>query len=164
MKLALKPFTEKDIPQFYEWMKSESEEMLTFIDGVTFGRPITIEGITNYHNNAISKKWLSFKFLVDGEIIGHIELIRLDLVAQTSAIGYVYIRRDRRGVGFGKKMLELLLLHAKIKIGLKYLDLLVGENNNPAQHFYKKCGFGYSGKTLEKGGTNMLVMYIKFKY
>lgn len=161
MNFKLFPFIVKDIPLFHKWMDSESEEMLTFIDGGTYGRPLTLDAVTQCYNNAISKKWQPFKFLVDDEVIGHIELIRLDRVAQTSAIGYVYICKDWRGKGMGKKMVALFLNHAKERIGLNYLDLLVGENNITARRFYEKCGFGYSGETLKKGGTKMLVMCIE---
>ena len=57
-------------------------------------------------------------------------------------------------------MINLFLTYARENLNLENLNLLVGEDNLSAQRFYEKCGFNYSGESLEKGGTQMLVMEI----
>ena len=101
----------------------------------------------------------SFKYVIGDEPIGHIEFIRLDREKRRSAIGFVYIRNDLRGRGYGKEMICLFLDYARNKLNLTYLDMYVGEDNEAARVFYEKCGFGYSGETLMRGGVKMLVMF-----
>lgn len=55
--------------------------------------------------------------------------------------GFVIIDPDRRGQGYGKKMLQLGLVYAKDIFGAKKVSLGVFENNELAYYCYKAAGF-----------------------
>ena len=55
--------------------------------------------------------------------------------------GFVVVDSNRRGKGYGKKMLQLGLSYAKEVFGTKKVTLGVFKNNEPAYYCYKSVGF-----------------------
>ena len=55
--------------------------------------------------------------------------------------GFVVVDSEKRGKGYGKKMLQLGLKYAKEIYGAKKVSLGVFENNESAYHCYKAVGF-----------------------
>ena len=62
-------------------------------------------------------------------------------------IRHVEIREDYRGIGFGKKIMDVIIEHLKPK--KLPIQLYVDPQNTPAVNLYKKLGF----KLIKKGAA-----------
>ena len=75
------------------------------------------------------------------ETVGHIQLMTIDYVAKTCALGRVLIYKKHRGQGFGKAMVQAAAAFAFEYLNLKGVTLGVFDFNTPAIATYKKIGF-----------------------
>lgn len=71
------------------------------------------------------------------EVIGYVLYNSLYENADILALA---IRKDRRGKGYGQKLLNYLLVNLKEK-GIEQVFLEVRASNRPALKLYQKCGF-----------------------
>lgn len=62
----------------------------------------------------------------------------------------VYVHKDFRGKGIGKKLLEVLVAEGK-KCGLHYLLARISEGNNSSIHIHQQQGFNIIGVMHEVG-------------
>jgi len=71
-------------------------------------------------------------------------------IDRSTLSGYIYsvrVRKDMRGRGLGKILMEALLAYAK-KLGLNRVYLVVDSENKIAVSLYNKLGFRCTGKML----------------
>lgn len=93
-----------------------------------------------------------------GELIGNVTLSRQtsSKMNHRASILAVYVAREARGKGVGKRLMEELLAYAKKWDGLEKLDLMVASHNHSAKRLYANLGFATYGvekmamKTAEK--------------
>jgi len=77
-----------------------------------------------------------------GDVVGHIEFIRVDYEKLTGHIGRVLIGNpSNRGKGLGKEMLSVFIDWAFGKLRLEEVTLSVFDFNAPALECYKGLGF-----------------------
>ena len=74
-------------------------------------------------------------------IVGHLILRFTDAEKTTLRIGFVIVDDSKRGMGYGKQMLQLALSFAFDIFKAKKVTLGVLENNPGAYHCYKAAGF-----------------------
>ena len=74
-------------------------------------------------------------------IVGHLILRFIDAEKTTLRIGFVIVDDSKRGMGYGKQMLQLALSFAFDIFKAKKVTLGVLENNPGAYHCYKAAGF-----------------------
>ena len=80
--------------------------------------------------------------VLSDEVIGHIEIMRVNYEKRTAHLGRVLIGNpDDRGKGYGIEMVSLALHFAFNSIGLNELTLGVFDFNTPAIACYKGLGF-----------------------
>lgn len=78
--------------------------------------------------------------------IGYGLIMDIDLYNKEASLALVIGKKEYRGKGFGKEVLELLLKHAFIGINLESVYLEVNEYNKAAIQLYENSGFKYVGK------------------
>ncbi len=74
-------------------------------------------------------------------IVGHLIMRFTDENKTTLRFGFVIVDDSKRGMGYGKEMLQLALKYAFEIIKVKKVTLGVFENNTSAYHCYKSVGF-----------------------
>lgn len=66
-------------------------------------------------------------------------------MAHRATVIMVYVRRDRRGGGHAKALLDVLVAHAR-QAGIRQLELFVSAENPAAIRFYQREGFAEAGR------------------
>lgn len=74
-------------------------------------------------------------------IVGHLIMRYMDVEKTHLRFGFVIVSDERRGQGYGKKMLQLALDYAFNIFGAEKVTLGVFDNNPPAINCYKSVGF-----------------------
>ncbi|MBP1858440.1 GNAT family N-acetyltransferase [Rhizobium herbae] len=88
----------------------------------------------------------------EGEPVAIMGLMRQSAskMAHRATVIMVYVRRDRRGGGHAKALLDVLVRHARVA-GIRQLELAVSAENPTAIRFYRREGFAEVGRI--PGGT-----------
>jgi L-amino acid N-acyltransferase len=89
---------------------------------------------------------------INGAVIGWASLTKWsDRCAydSTSEVS-VYVHKDHRGKGAGKRLLEILVLEGE-KCGLHYLLARISEGNEASIHLHEQFGFSHVGIMHEVG-------------
>ncbi|WP_290771279.1 ribosomal protein S18-alanine N-acetyltransferase [Anaerofustis sp.] len=73
------------------------------------------------------------------------------------------VKEDRRGLGYGKKLLDLIIRHA-LKKGITDMTLEVRESNQTAINMYKSLGFKTYGKRKNYYEDNKEDAYIMWRF
>lgn len=81
------------------------------------------------------------------EPVGIIGLLRqrASKMAHRATIVMVYVRKDLRGMGLSKRLLDVITDHAR-DIGIRQLELSVSAENFAAARFYLREGFSEVGR------------------
>jgi len=138
--VILKTFEKKDIPELLEWMKDSDAEFLIQFAGSKYRFPLDEKQLLD---TLYDKSILVFKAIDEttGAMIGHCQLMKIDLPNQSATIARVLIKPDKRGLGYGYAMLKELINYAKSVFELKQLKLKVFDFNQSAVRCYLKLGF-----------------------
>lgn len=108
----------------FDWEQRKSEKLLSWT------KPITEEGWSR-----------SFILLDNGECKGHIHLKNLFSGTLHRAQLGMGMEMEVRGLGYGKKLLQLAIDWAKIEQTLFWIDLQYFSHNTPAKKLYESAGF-----------------------
>lgn len=142
------------------WIKDE-ETMLKFA-GIGFQYPLTEQQLINY----IDKNPNRLLFLgIDENLnpIAYGEIIPQDNVS--ARLGHLIIGESQnRGQGLGKKLIQLLIEEAIMRLQITRMDLFLLEGNQLAQHCYVNYGFQFVPNdftiTYQNKSYNILKMTI----
>ena len=144
-----------DIESFYRWSA-----------GVLGTYPID-ESKFNERIKELKSGKLFYPYVVklEEEVIGFFTLrYRLENVNDLT-IGFVIINPKYRGLGYGKKMLDLAINLAFNKYKSDGVNLRVFKDNNEAYNCYKKCGLKENGITdsylILGKNWDVIEMYLK---
>lgn len=132
--LRLRPYNEKDTEIILSWSKDEIA-FYKWSAGVLGEYPISKEqfGFVN--------KLMPFTAINDDEVIGFFTIRRPSENFDELRFGFVVVDPQKRGQGYGKRMLQLGIKFAKEIFGAKKVFLGVFENNESAYYCYKAVGF-----------------------
>lgn len=132
--LRLRPYNEKDTEIILSWSKDEIA-FYKWSAGVLGEYPISKEqfGLVN--------KLMPFTAINDDEVIGFFTIRRPSENFDELRFGFVVVDPQKRGQGYGKRMLQLGIKFAKEIFGAKKVSLGVFENNESAYYCYKAVGF-----------------------
>lgn len=145
--LYLRAIDEKDFPLLYSWRFSETAY------NAFYEFPVI--------NQSQYQAWLTGKldkndevnFIVclnDGIPIGMISLIGIDLRNRKAEMGRVFVESSQyQGKGYGKEMIEVILMYGFNHLGLNKIYCEVLQENEKALNSYKKCGFEIEGTLKE---------------
>ena len=138
--IILETFEKKDIPELLDWMKDSDAEFLIQFAGSKYRFPLDEKQLVD---TLYDKSILLFKALDDMTdiMIGHCQLMKLDLPNKSATIARVLIKPDKRGLGYGYAMLKELINYAKSVLKITQLNLKVFDFNQSAIRCYLKLGF-----------------------
>ncbi|MBD3407112.1 MAG: GNAT family N-acetyltransferase [Candidatus Lokiarchaeota archaeon] len=118
--------------------------------------PRTLEDIQDFitsRNKSFAGRWV-FTFGIEdttnGALVGFIDLSNINWISRTAMIDNIVIfDKEKRGKGYGKEAMLLLLNFAFNIIGLHNVCLYVYRFNQHAIEFYKNFGFQIVGNLRE---------------
>ena len=134
MALRLRPYTENDTDTILSWSKDESA-FYKWSAGVLGEYPISKEQF------GFVKNLMAFTAIDDDEVIGFFTMRRPSENFDELRFGFVIVDPEKRGQGYGKRMLKLGIKFAKEIFGAKKVSLGVFKNNESAYYCYKAVGF-----------------------
>lgn len=84
---------------------------------------------------------------LDGICVGSCEITRdqYDVSRHVGTLG-VGLQKQARGIGLGTSLVQLCLIEAKKKLGLKLVKLYVFDTNNIGKSMYEEMGFKEIGR------------------
>lgn len=132
--LRLRPYNKNDAETIISWTKDE-RAFYKWTAGVLGEYPISVEQFDTVSNV------MAFTAIDDNEIVGFFTMRRPNEFFEELRFGFVIVNSEKRGQGYGKKMLELGLKYAKEIFGVNKVQLGVFENNKPAYYCYTAVGF-----------------------
>jgi RimJ/RimL family protein N-acetyltransferase len=129
-----------------EWNKNKSKDFLYQWSGPWYKYPLTEKQIEDRVKNKANKPDSSlyiYKIILEAtkEMIGTIELFKVDRIAGTAVAGKFLIDESQRGRGFGKQVLNELLKIGFNKLELKTININVFDFNVGAIKCYESVGF-----------------------
>ena len=138
--IILKTFEKSDIPEMLDWIKDTDVEFLIQFAGPKYRFPLDEKQLLD---TLYDKSILVFKAIEEtiGAMIGHCQLMKIDLRNKSASIGRVLIKPDKRNLGYGYAMLKELINYAASVLKLKQLNLRVFDFNQSAFRCYLKLGF-----------------------
>jgi len=142
MNIDLDPYSRNDLKELISWIR-DPDELFTW-SANTFTFPLDeIQLDKHYQEVHGSDTRLMFKVIESKtrQHIGHVELNRIDRDKRKASISFVLIDPDKRGLGYGQKIVNSILNEGFHPMGLSKIDLFVFEFNTIAIKCYKKAGF-----------------------
>lgn len=132
--LRLRPYHIKDAGTILSWTEDE-RAFYKWTAGVLGEYPLSAE---QFHSVS---DLMAFTAIEDDDTVGFFTMRRPTASFDELRFGFVIVDPDKRGKGYGKRMLRLGLIYAKEIFGAKKVTLGVFRNNEPAYHCYKATGF-----------------------
>lgn len=149
-QLKLRPYKPSDAKTIVSWIKDERELRKWSSD--RYGAyPITAEDINHKYmecnGDCVELDNFYPMTAVDEQgVVGHLILRYTDGAKKVIRIGFVIIDDSKRGMGYGKQMLQLAIRYAFEMLKAEKITLGVFENNPSAYHCYKASGFREASK------------------
>ena len=134
--LKLEPFTQDDFSKLIGWIDTKRE--LVQFAGDLFTYPLSEDQLHAYlsQEKLVAKKIIHIE---SGEVIGHCELNFLNEYPRLSRI--LIGNKQNRGLGYGAKIIRLMIDAIQKEIPTKQVELRVFGYNTNAIKLYKKEGF-----------------------
>lgn len=132
--LRLRPYNLNDTEKILSWSKDE-KTFYKWTAGVLGDYPLSKEQFSKVANH------MAFTAIDDDETVGFFTMRKPSNSFDVLRFGFVVVDSEKRGKGYGKRMLQLGLKYAKEIYGAKKVSLGVFENNEPAYYCYKAVGF-----------------------
>ncbi len=143
--LRLRPYRHNDAIQIVKWCKDEYAFRQWSADRYP-KFPITAEDMNRLYDSL--DIWGLTAFDETG-IVGHLTMRCPNGNFDEVRFGFVIVDCEKRGMGYGKKMLSLAVKYAFEFVKVKKISLGVFENNTAALQCYKSVGF----KVVERDKT-----------
>ena len=144
-ELKLRPYKPEDAKTIVSWIKDE--RVLRKWSSDRYGEyPITAEDM-NYKYidcNGDCEELDNFYPLTAADAdgpVGHLILRYTNGEKTTIRLGFIIVDDTKRGMGYGKKMIQMAMQYAFDMLGAERLTLGVFENNPSAYYCYKAAGF-----------------------
>ena len=132
--LRLRPYNLNDTEKILSWSKDE-KTFYKWTAGVLGDYPLSKEQFSKVANH------MAFTAIDDDETVGFFTMRKPSNSFDVLRFGFVVVDSEKRGKGYGKRMLQLGLKYAKEIYGAKKVSFGVFENNEPAYYCYKAVGF-----------------------
>lgn len=143
--LRLRPYKPQDAETIITWIQDET--ILRKWSADRYGAyPIAAEDI-NYKYlecNGNCKEPDNFYPMTatdENGPVGHLVLRYTDPEKKVIRFGYIIVDDSKRGMGYGKKMIQMAMQYAFTMLQAEKITLGVFENNPAAYHCYKAAGF-----------------------
>lgn len=141
----------EDLKHLHEYINSLVKERAL----IGMQKPISMENEIDWLSDKIKKAETGNVIMliveVNGKVVGSSEIKKKELDANkhvgTLAIG---LRKEFRGMGIGKEMMNSLASIAKKELGIRIIESSYYELNNASERLHKSCGFKEVGR-IPKG-------------
>lgn len=141
--LKLRPYQKEDAKDIVTWIKDEKDFRQWSAD--LFSKyPIEAKDLQENYDNAMKSMGENFIPIVvydDSGIVGQLFIRFPDNEKKTARFGFVIVDDTKRGLGYGKEMLQLALKYTFDQWKVNKVTLGVFENNPSAYFCYKAVGF-----------------------
>jgi len=138
--ISLEPFESTDIERLISWVDSNKLNIIWASDTFTF--PLNYKQLSFYLESATKNGIIIFKVIHsengNSDVVGHAEL---DVLENEIKISRLLISKEKRGKGYGEKMMNALIQYIKTNLKFKDICLTVFTFNKPAITLYEKLGF-----------------------
>lgn len=134
----LRRFESSDAPTILGWCTDKRSFRLWSADRYKDFPASTDEMLAMYGAGNV----FPFTLVDGGDVVGHLILRYPTENKDIVRLGFVIVDKARRGMGYGRKMLELAIDYARINLGAKRITLGVFCENASAIECYKAVGFG----------------------
>ncbi len=143
--LILRPYKPDDAKSIVKWIKDEVSFRKWCADRYE-NYPITPENINFKYIkcNGDCKEWDNFYPVTavdENGPVGHLIMRYTNKEKTIIRMGFVIVDDSKRGMGYGKKMMQMAMGYAFDMLGAKKVTLGVFENNPSAYYCYKAAGF-----------------------
>ena len=132
--IRLRPYHQNDADVILSWIHDETA-FYKWSAGVLGEYPLS-----NQQFHAVSN-FMAFSAIDDNELVGFFTMRKPTESFDVLRFGFVIVDAEKRGKGYGKKMLQLGVQYAKQIYGAKKVTLGVFENNEAAYYCYRAVGF-----------------------
>lgn len=144
-ELKLRPYKPEDAKTIVSWIKDE--RALRKWSSDRYGEyPITAEDM-NYKylecngDCEEADNFYPMTAVDEKGPVGHLILRYTNEEKTTIRLGFIIVDDTRRGMGYGKRMIQMAMQYAFDMLGAEQLTLGVFENNPSAYYCYKAAGF-----------------------
>src|SRR5512133_260430 len=128
MSIELHPFSRSDFKELISWIRTPDE--LFIWSATTFTFPLDENQLEKHYQEAQESNTRFMYTVIDSateEHIGHIELTRIDREKEKASIAYVLVNSERRGLGYGKAVMQSILNECFARMKILKVDLFVFE-------------------------------------
>lgn len=139
--LRLRPYKACDAQTIISWIKDEVAFRKWCADRYE-NYPITADDMNaQYDGTRFSDSFYPMTAFDETGVVGHLIMRFVDEEKSSLRFGFVIVDDTKRGMGYGKEMLQLSIKYAFEILKVQKVSLGVFENNAPAYHCYKAAGF-----------------------
>ena len=144
-QFILRPYKPCDAEKIVSWIKDERIFYKWCAD--RFGEyPISAEDINHKYiecnGDCVEADNFYPMTAVDKDgAVGHLILRYTNAEKTTIRLGFIIVEDSKRGMGYGKRMIQMAMHYAFDMLKAERITLGVFENNLPAYHCYKAAGF-----------------------
>lgn len=154
MRITLRQFTRDDYGRLIAWVNAGAAESFVRWAGSAFKYPLTEQALEAHLAEAdgpeASRRVYAAVDEDTGEVVGHVELSRLDAVNGSAMISRLLVGDPAaRGKGIGGQIVSRLLQHGFSELELRRLAAYVLDFNLPAIRMYEGLGFKTEGVSVE---------------
>ena len=138
--MELRDYKESDAKIILTWINNERDFRLWSAD--RYGDyPITGNDINNNYKECSKGGFYPLTMVEGNNIVGHLILRNPSSDKGVVRMGFVIVDNKIRGCGYGKKIIELAINHAREKLQAKEINLGVFTCNTSALKCYERSGF-----------------------
>lgn len=139
--LRLRPYKNCDAEYIAGWIKDEVAFRKWCADRYD-KYPICAEDINKHYSAcADSDSFFEMTAFDESGVVGHLIMRFTDEKKKELRFGFIIVDDSKRGMGYGKEMLQLSIKYAFDILKVDKITLGVFENNESAYHCYKAAGF-----------------------
>ena len=154
MSISLRQFTRDDFPRLIAWVDESGAEFFVQWAGTAFEFPLDEAQLEAHLAEAegpeASRRLFAAADDASGEVVGHVELSRLDRANRSATISRLLVGEpSSRGKGTGAQIVSCLLDTAFGEMQLDRVDLYVLEFSLAAIRLYEGLGFKTEGHVVE---------------
>ena len=156
--LTLRKYRESDGNTVLSWIKDENAFRMWCAD--RFEKyPLSPLDFNEIYRSGQLKGFVAYD---EDQMIGH--LFMQTLSEKTVKFGLIIVDAEKRGKGYGSKMLIAALDYAKSSLSAKRVILSAFDTNPAAYSCYKRLGFNETGKVKEFLFFNETHRYFELEY
>ncbi|MBE6718412.1 MAG: GNAT family N-acetyltransferase [Ruminococcaceae bacterium] len=159
--INLRQYKKEDANLVVGWIKNEMALKLWCADRFDV-YPLTADKFNEMYEKNGNDDFFGMIAEDEGQTVGHLFFQILN--PQKIKFGLIVVDDTKRGMGYGKKMLEAAIVYAKTKFDAKTLTLSVFDSNVSAYRCYLSLGFKETGNKTVYDFFGKKHTYIELEY